>query len=48
VIGYDPEDREIIEDASADAQLTIREALGNVIFPETKEGGSVVVPFDFI
>jgi hypothetical protein len=48
VIGYDPEGREILEDASADAKLTIQEALGSLIFPETKEGGSVVVPFDFV
>lgn len=48
VIGYDPEGREIMEDASADAKVTIQEALGKLIFPETKEGGSVVVPFDFV
>jgi hypothetical protein len=48
LIGYDPEDREILDDASIDIKLTIREALGTVMFPKTKEGGSVVVPFNFI
>lgn len=48
VVGYDQEDREVLEDSTADVKLTIREALANLIFPETKEGGEVVVPFDFV
>lgn len=48
VVGYDQEGREVLEDSTADVRLTVREALGNLIFPETKNGGSVVVPFDFV
>jgi hypothetical protein len=48
VVGYDQEGREVLEDSTADIKLTVREALGNLIFPETKEGGEVVVPFDFV
>ena len=48
VIGEDPEGRQIMEDATADIRLTINENLSEMYFPETKSGGSVVVPFDFL
>jgi hypothetical protein len=48
VVGYDQEEREVLEDSTADVRLTVREALANLIFPETKLGGAVVVPFDFV
>lgn len=48
VVGYDQEGREVLEDSTADVRLTIREALGDLYFPETKEGGAVVIPFDFV
>lgn len=48
VVGYDQEGREVLEDSTADIKLTVREALGNLIFPETEDGGEVVVPFDFV
>lgn len=48
VVGYDEEGREVVEDSTADVRLTVREALGNLNFPQTKQGGAVVVPFDFV
>mmetsp|Transcript_9081 Transcript_9081/g.13950 ORF Transcript_9081/g.13950 Transcript_9081/m.13950 type:complete len:296 (-) Transcript_9081:3259-4146(-) len=48
VVGYDEEDREVIEDSAADIRLTIRESLGGLLFPETEQGGDVVIPFDFV
>jgi hypothetical protein len=48
VVGYDQEGREVVEDSTADIRLTIREALGDLQFPETPSGGYVIVPFDFV
>jgi hypothetical protein len=48
VVGYDQEGREVLEDSTADVRLTIREALGKLVFPKTNDGGAVVVPFDFV
>jgi hypothetical protein len=48
VVGYDAEDREVMEDAAVDVRLTIQEALGSLDFPVWKVGGAVVVPFDFV
>jgi len=48
VVGYDEEGREVLEDSAADIRLTVREALGNLVFPTTNMGGEVVVPFDFV
>ena len=47
VVGYDEEGREVLEDAVADIKLTLREALGQLSFPESSNRSSVVVPFDF-
>mmetsp|Transcript_67670 Transcript_67670/g.100316 ORF Transcript_67670/g.100316 Transcript_67670/m.100316 type:complete len:135 (+) Transcript_67670:3-407(+) len=49
VIGYDEDDNEVFEDACVDLKLTIHEALSSdLYFPETANGGSVIVPFDFV
>lgn len=48
VVGYDQEGREVMEDSTSDVRLTVREALGSLYFPESKEGGMVVIPFDFV
>jgi hypothetical protein len=48
VIGEDSEGRPVMEDATADIRLTIHENLADMYFPESKDGGSVVVPFDFL
>jgi hypothetical protein len=48
VVGYDQEGREVMEDSTADLRLTVREALGNLVFPKTDKGGAVVVPFEFV
>jgi hypothetical protein len=48
IIGYDEEDRPIMEDAVSDVRLTIMEALQALDFGEAEEEGrAVVVPFLF-
>ena len=47
VVGYDSEDRPVLEDAVSDIKLTIYESLKNLYFEEGKSGRSVVVPFAF-
>lgn len=48
VIGYDEEDRPVMEDAVADVRLNTFETLKNVNFGEGEEGRAVVVPFEFM
>lgn len=48
VVGYDDDEREVLEDAPTDVKLTIREALAALYFNETANGGAIVVPFDFV
>ena len=47
VIGYDGEDRPVMEDAPSDIKLTIYENLKNLNFGEGEDGRAVVVPFAF-
>lgn len=47
VIGYDGEDRPVMEDAASDIKLTVYENLKNLNFGEGADGRAVVVPFAF-
>jgi len=47
LVGYDSEDRPVLEDAVSDIKLTIYESLKNLYFGQGKSGRSVVVPFAF-
>lgn len=47
IIGYDEEDRPIMEDAVSDVRLTAFETLKVLTFEPGLEGRSVVVPFLF-
>lgn len=47
IIGYDPMDKPIMEDAVADVKFFLDENLMSLIFEEGDDGRSVVVPFHF-
>lgn len=52
IIGYDQEDRPVLEDAVSDVKLTIHETLTNIQFEPLEEGDeddsrSIVIPFVF-
>jgi len=48
VIGEDAEGRPVMEDAPADVRFSVHETLSGLYFPETEDGGSVVIPFEFL
>ena len=47
VIGYDEEDRPVMEDAVGDIRLNVYEALKNLQFEDRPLGRALVVPFTF-
>ena len=47
IIGYDEEERPVMEDAASDVRLTTFEALKSLVFEEGEGSRSVVVPFLF-